>query len=245
MDEFPAEVLEQIFAHSPMLDLTNIHSRVCKKWYDIIRRPLFIPWKKSYYRYKLKFADLPNLKAREKKQEGPSSSKKLKYEYEDDEDSDECNDLDLKLEKLARQKEEAFANDQINAKLHLYPPLPKNGKKDIETKCDEKMRLETCGPWLVNFIANEFEAENKKGSFQLIHNHPKFSWAEEWLKERMPELKEKTEVASIAVISCIANDTWDVYDIFRVLSRSSLKSCPCLAISEVRFNNAICMDFDV
>lgn len=51
--DFPPEILEQIFAHIPMMELLNIHSLVCKTWHQIISRPLFLPWKKSYFRYKL------------------------------------------------------------------------------------------------------------------------------------------------------------------------------------------------
>ena len=53
MDSMPNEILELIFAHIPMTDLFKVHSLVCKNWKNVISRELYMPWKKSYYRYKL------------------------------------------------------------------------------------------------------------------------------------------------------------------------------------------------
>ncbi|XP_016045256.1 F-box DNA helicase 1 isoform X2 [Erinaceus europaeus] len=47
----PSEVLRHIFAFLPVEDLFWNLSLVCHLWRDIIRDPLFIPWKKLYHRY--------------------------------------------------------------------------------------------------------------------------------------------------------------------------------------------------
>ena len=70
---------------------------------------------------------------------------------------------------------------------------------------------------------------------RLIRGHKKFSWAEEWLTERMPELQEQIEIAAIPIICCIAENTWDIEEIFKVLLKPSLKSCSSVIISEVMY----------
>ncbi|XP_015983469.2 F-box DNA helicase 1 isoform X4 [Rousettus aegyptiacus] len=47
----PSEVLRHIFAFLPMEDLCWNLSLVCHLWREIIRDPLFIPWKKLYHQY--------------------------------------------------------------------------------------------------------------------------------------------------------------------------------------------------
>nr|XP_020760552.1 F-box DNA helicase 1 [Odocoileus virginianus texanus] len=47
----PSEVLRHIFAFLPMEDLYWSLSLVCHLWREVIRDPLFIPWKKLYHRY--------------------------------------------------------------------------------------------------------------------------------------------------------------------------------------------------
>ncbi|XP_058718762.1 F-box DNA helicase 1-like [Poecile atricapillus] len=51
MDSLPTEILRNIFALLPVLDLYQNLSLVCHSWREIIRDPLFIPWKKLYHRY--------------------------------------------------------------------------------------------------------------------------------------------------------------------------------------------------
>ncbi|KAK3747370.1 hypothetical protein QZH41_016498 [Actinostola sp. cb2023] len=46
----PIEILENIFAQVPFLDLTKNCIGVCKYWYEIISNPKFLIWKKSYHR---------------------------------------------------------------------------------------------------------------------------------------------------------------------------------------------------
>ncbi|XP_030176961.1 F-box DNA helicase 1 isoform X3 [Lynx canadensis] len=51
MGSLPSEVLRHIFAFLPVEDLYWNVSLVCHFWREIISDPLFIPWKKLYYRY--------------------------------------------------------------------------------------------------------------------------------------------------------------------------------------------------
>ncbi|TRZ10991.1 hypothetical protein HGM15179_016105 [Zosterops borbonicus] len=51
VDDLPAEILRNIFAFLPVLDLYQNLSLVCHCWREIIQDPLFIPWKKLYHRY--------------------------------------------------------------------------------------------------------------------------------------------------------------------------------------------------
>ena len=97
------------------------------------------------------------------------------------------------------------------------------------------------GQWLINFICNQFEKEAKEGQFQLIRNHSKFSWAEDWINKTMPELKTKIEVAAIPFICCIAESTWDIEEIFKILLKPSLKSCRGYTLSEMMY--CICLAF--
>lgn len=48
-------------------------------------------------------------------------------------------------------------------------------------------------------------------------------------------MKEKEDIAALVVICCIASDAWDVYEIFQVLSRPSMKSCRSHIITEVMY----------
>uniref|UniRef100_H0XDT8 F-box DNA helicase 1 n=2 Tax=Otolemur garnettii TaxID=30611 RepID=H0XDT8_OTOGA len=47
----PSEVLRHVFAFLPVEDLYWNLSLVCRLWREIVRDPLFIPWKKLYHRY--------------------------------------------------------------------------------------------------------------------------------------------------------------------------------------------------
>ncbi|XP_064512702.1 F-box DNA helicase 1 isoform X4 [Pseudopipra pipra] len=51
LDELPVEVLRHIFAFLPVTDLYQNLSLVCRCWREIVRDPLFIPWKKLYHQY--------------------------------------------------------------------------------------------------------------------------------------------------------------------------------------------------
>ncbi|XP_027526026.1 F-box DNA helicase 1 [Corapipo altera] len=51
LDELPVEVLRHIFAFLPVADLYQNLSLVCRCWREIVRDPLFIPWKKLYHQY--------------------------------------------------------------------------------------------------------------------------------------------------------------------------------------------------
>ncbi|KAL9960100.1 hypothetical protein ACROYT_G033506 [Oculina patagonica] len=52
--QLPVEILENIFCQLPVIDLMLNCSLVCKKWYTIISRDSFIPWKKKYFLLKKK-----------------------------------------------------------------------------------------------------------------------------------------------------------------------------------------------
>ncbi|XP_068025390.1 F-box DNA helicase 1 isoform X1 [Melanerpes formicivorus] len=54
IDELPVEILRNIFALLPVTDLYQNLSLVCHSWREIIKDPLFIPWKKLYHRYLMK-----------------------------------------------------------------------------------------------------------------------------------------------------------------------------------------------
>ncbi|KFP81626.1 F-box only protein 18, partial [Acanthisitta chloris] len=54
IDDLPVEVLRNIFAFLPVTDLYQNLSLVCHCWREIIRDPLFIPWKKLYHQYLMK-----------------------------------------------------------------------------------------------------------------------------------------------------------------------------------------------
>ncbi|KAH0617185.1 hypothetical protein JD844_028988 [Phrynosoma platyrhinos] len=51
MDQLPDEVLREIFALVPAVDLCQNISLVCQRWWRIISDHQFIPWKKLYHRY--------------------------------------------------------------------------------------------------------------------------------------------------------------------------------------------------
>ncbi|XP_032914034.1 F-box DNA helicase 1 isoform X2 [Catharus ustulatus] len=51
INDLPAEILRNIFAFLPVLDLYQNLSLVCHSWREIIRDPQFIPWKKLYHSY--------------------------------------------------------------------------------------------------------------------------------------------------------------------------------------------------
>lgn len=50
--QLPVELLEAVFAHVGLPDLLLVCSRVCVRWNEVIRNPLFLPQRKRYYRYK-------------------------------------------------------------------------------------------------------------------------------------------------------------------------------------------------
>ena len=70
---------------------------------------------------------------------------------------------------------------------------------------------------------------------RLIRGHRKFAWAQDWLKERMPKLEDQIEIAAVPILCCIAENTWDIKEIFNVLFQPSFKSCSSLVVSEVMY----------
>lgn len=48
----PVELLETVLAHVGLQDLLLVCTRVCVRWNEVIRNPLFLPQRKRYYRYK-------------------------------------------------------------------------------------------------------------------------------------------------------------------------------------------------
>lgn len=150
MDDLPAEVLEQVFAHVPMLELLSIQSMVCSRWHAIISRALFLPWKKSYFRFKLRaHEDQPKTPS---PKDSPPPLKKNRSQ----------NDLDMKYINF-KDSIGNFSNESINPKYHLHPPT-----EDAAFKLYETFRLETAGPCLITFMATEFAREEKEGQFGLI-----------------------------------------------------------------------------
>ncbi|XP_039566021.1 F-box DNA helicase 1 isoform X2 [Passer montanus] len=51
MNDLPPEILRNIFAFLPVLDLYQSLSLVCRCWREIIQDPQFIPWKKLHQQY--------------------------------------------------------------------------------------------------------------------------------------------------------------------------------------------------
>lgn len=51
-EALPVELLETVLAHVGLQDLLLSCSRVCVRWNQVIRNPLFLPQRKRYYRYK-------------------------------------------------------------------------------------------------------------------------------------------------------------------------------------------------
>lgn len=151
MEKLPPEVLELVFAHVPMLELLSIESTVCKRWRDIISRPLFLPWKKSYFRLKMDAYEEDDQPSPSPKS-SPPPSKRIKN----------VNDLDMKLAHF-KASVGPFSNQSINKQNHLHPPV-----EDGSASLFEKFRLETAGPWLIQFVATEFAKEAKEGQFELL-----------------------------------------------------------------------------
>ncbi|KAM6437058.1 F-box DNA helicase 1 isoform 1-T1 [Liasis olivaceus] len=60
IEELPDEILQQIFALVPVVDLLQNLCQVCHRWKCIISDMKFIPWKKLYYQY-LKAVDRATL----------------------------------------------------------------------------------------------------------------------------------------------------------------------------------------
>ncbi|KAJ8373950.1 hypothetical protein SKAU_G00045300 [Synaphobranchus kaupii] len=51
LGDLPEEILRVLFGHLPAEDLYRHVSLVCRRWRAIVCDPLFVPWKKLYYRY--------------------------------------------------------------------------------------------------------------------------------------------------------------------------------------------------
>ena len=227
--DLPPEVLENVFVHIPALDLIRTMTMVCHKWRDIILRRRFQPWKKSYFRKKLKQNGLKCNYNEDDDDDDEPPAKKNKDEY------DLRDDLDWKYQEIRdalNESVEKVWNENINDNQYLHPA------KDNPDEKVEKFRLEIAAPWLINFISEEFKSQEKENLFQQIRMHSKYTLAEDVLKERMPKLQD-SKIAIITVLCCIAADAWDVEEIIRVLTKPSLKSCPSLVASEVLYAIAL------
>ena len=75
---------------------------------------------------------------------------------------------------------------------------------------------------LVSLKNDHLINKNSLFSFhRLIRGHRKFAWARDWLKERMPKLEDQIEIAAVPILCCIAENTWDIKEIFNVLFQPS------------------------
>ena len=255
MDKLPPEILERIFSNMPLRDLLMTESLVCKKWHDIIARSKFLPWRKSYHQYKI----MTNLgkeevieevinkkKAKEIETKSPKPSKSppgdcvaammggpSRKKRKVEEDAQEELKIFEKLEQflVATYKDGKFENNQINFDRHLHQPR-KFRDGTLQKKDERKWRLETDLPFLVKFVVEEFETQSKSGLFQTVRRHPKFAMAQDLLEERLPEFLPHVELASIVIICSLAEDAFDILEIFREMTKTA-NSCPSYLLSEV------------
>ena len=176
--DLPPEILEKIFAHIPLVDLLTVHSRVSHKWYDIISRPNYLPWKKAYYQYKLQphYGKDEVIETILEDEDKKRKAAKQQKENDDDETSDEGvppikkqkvepepekETLYPVYEKLydffkIHDKDGKYENAEfINFDNHLNPPRKdRNGRVCPEDKI--KWRNETGLPFLVSFRSGLF-----------------------------------------------------------------------------------------
>ena len=161
-DSLPNEMIEQVFASVPLMDLLRVCSLVCRRWKDIIWRPEFVPWKKAYFRYKrLPFEQQTRGKNSD---EPPTKRRRLEAGAGRQDDEDEPDEPVWKhLELFAEFNHPGFlhSNDWINAESSLLR----------QPKAGPTLTLETLLPSLVFFAAKKFEKSSKK--FVQIHRHPK------------------------------------------------------------------------
>ncbi|XP_048879714.1 F-box DNA helicase 1 isoform X1 [Brienomyrus brachyistius] len=54
LGDLPEEVLRMVLVHLPAEDLYCSACLVCHRWRDVVRDPMFVPWKKMYFRYRMK-----------------------------------------------------------------------------------------------------------------------------------------------------------------------------------------------
>uniref|UniRef100_A0A8C9TL19 F-box DNA helicase 1 n=1 Tax=Scleropages formosus TaxID=113540 RepID=A0A8C9TL19_SCLFO len=54
VNELPEEVLKVVLACLPAVDLFRSIIRVCRHWRNVVTDPMFVPWKKLYFRYRMK-----------------------------------------------------------------------------------------------------------------------------------------------------------------------------------------------
>ena len=175
--DLPPEVLENVFVHIPALDLIRTMTMVCHKWRDIILRRRFQPWKKAYFRKKLKQNGLKCNYSEDSDDDEEPPAKKNKNDY------DLRDDLDWKYQEIRDALNESVDkvwNKMVNGDQYLHP-----AKEEPEEK-DEKFRLEIAAPWLIHFISEEFKSQETENFFQQIRMHSKYTLAEDILKERMP-----------------------------------------------------------
>ena len=230
-------------------------SLVCKNWHDIIARSNFLPWRKSYHQYKIMtnlgkeevIEELLNKKkAKESETKSPKPSKSppkdcvavmmggpSRKKRKVEEDAQEETKIFEKLEKFleATYKEGKFENDNICFDSHLHQPR-KFRDGTLQKKDERKWRLETDLPFLVKFVVEEFETQSKSGLFQTVRRHSKFAMAQDLLEERLPEFLPHVELASIVIICCIAEDPFEVSNIFLEMTKTG-NCCPSDVLSEV------------
>ncbi len=242
MDSLPPEILEHIFAHMPMLDLITVQSLVCKKWRDIIARDNFLPWKKSYFYYKMNDLNRnmdgyasPVIDVSDG--ETSPNAKRVKLSESDDREEERSKNrgnVAVKSSLLLRRIGEAgsFENNFIKAEFHLNPPVLERNNEP------EYFRLETGLPWLIDFVVNEFTGNDNDEHFEQVKFHSKFSWAQDWFAERAPEFKD-SNLAAVVFLAAIADDAWDAYKIFQALTWPSSKVCPGSKAVEVMYCVAV------
>lgn len=162
-DHLPNEMIEQIFASVPLMDLFRVCSLVCRRWRDIIVRPEFVPWKKAYFRYKrLPQEDSSPIVI---PSEPPAKKRRLLDEDDDPDDDDDEPDepvwKHIGLFDEFRSPDFLHQNDWINPDSSLLRHV----------KSGTPLTLETLLPSLVVFTAKKFEKSSNK--FVQIHRHPK------------------------------------------------------------------------
>ena len=92
----------------------------------------------------------------------------------------------------------------------------------------------------MSYICGQFEKISSES--QLIRNHPKFDWAKDWLNERMPEFNHLVHLAAMPILCCIAEDTWDIHQIFVELTKPSIQfTCLTESFTEVFYCIALAL----
>ncbi|XP_045106947.1 F-box DNA helicase 1-like isoform X2 [Portunus trituberculatus] len=204
----PVEVLEVVLSQLPYNFLITTCTSVCRLWYEVIRNPAFLPWKKLYHHYKL----APS---------SPISSLLLCKGGDDGDDDDGDGDDD-----------DGDGDDDDGDGGGGGGGVLK-AKQVVKRLCNRYDITSTsnCLVSIIRMVGRRHSAPHGT-SPTLLQGHRLYPLAQDTLAQLSPSLLPQPHTLwhLAATIALLSHDVWDVHALIRLLLRPGSLFSPCVVV---------------